>query len=266
MNDLLEPQNYEQNQPSTRQWILIAVIGFMALLGIIIFLAGGYFTASSFLQTRSLQATETVAAATVVIQERLSIVESAAQWPLEMFEPFDDNENEWIDGTIDDEYATMELTIDGDYTWEISSKQGFVWWVYPTSDMVSNFYLAVDAINQSSNQDAPHGLIFGLNEENQAYHYFEIRDSQLFSVWSNNQGVWTEIVSYTTAIAIRPGEVNHLEVVSQADSFYFLINDELVAETSILSPTQGYAGVAVGLSYEDEQSTISFDNFELRVP
>lgn len=266
MDEIPESPNYSENQPTKGQWILIAVVGIVALLGIVTFLAGGYFTAASFMDGRSQQAAETDAAATAVVNKRLEVIGGAARWPLELFDPFNDNENDWIDGTIDDEFAFMDVSINGDYTWEISSKQGFVWWVYPSSDMVDDFYLAVDVINTSSNRDAPRGLIFGLTEDYQAYNYFEIRDTQLFSVWANGQDGWTEIVPYTTATAIRPGEYNHLEVISQDDHYYFLINDQLVADATITYPGEGYAGVAVGLSYADEQSTISFDNYELRVP
>lgn len=266
MDDSTESPNYSANQPTTGQWILIGVIGVLTIIGITSFLVGGYFTAASFLDGRNQRATETSVVATAVVNESLEVIERAAQWPLEIYDPFNDNQNEWIDGTIDDEYALMDISINGDYTWEVSSKQGFVWWVYPSSNMVADFYLAVDVINSSSNRDAPRGLIFRLSEDEQAYNYFEIRDTQLFSVWANDRGGWTEIIPYTTSTAIQPGEVNHLEIISQNDNFYFLINGQLVADATITFPSQGYAGVAVGLSYADEQSTISFDNYELRVP
>lgn len=266
MDDLPESPKYENNQPTTGQWILIGVVGVLAFIGITSFVAGGYFTATTFLEGRSQRATETTAVATAVVLERFEVIDRAAEWPLKLFDPFNDNENEWIDGTIDDEYALMDISINGDYTWEISSKQGFVWWVYPSSNMVDDFYQAVDVVNTSSNRDAPRGLIFRLSEDEQAYNYFEIRDTQLFSVWANNQGAWTEVIPYTTSTAIRPGEINHLEVVSQNDAFYFLINGQMVGDAKITYPSIGYAGVAVGLSYEDEQSTITFDNYEFRAP
>jgi hypothetical protein len=266
MDETPDQIDYESNQPSRGQWILLAVLGILALLGVITFLAGGYLTATAFLGARNQRSTETAATATAIIQEELKIIEVASQWPLQTFEGFDNNDNQWIEGSIDDEYATIELSIDGAYTWEIESKQGFLWWVYPASEMVVDFYLAVDAINLSSHRDAPHGLVFHLDEDERVYYYFEIRDTQLFSIWGNQRGSWEEIIPYTTSIAIRPGDINHLEIVALNNHFYFLINSELVAETQLPSATQGHAGVAAGLSYEDQESTIVFDNFEVRAP
>jgi hypothetical protein len=266
MDENPEQFDYKSNQPSTTQWILLALVGFLALAGMITFLAGGYFTATSFLGARNQRSTETAATATAIVQEELKIIAAASQWPVQLVEGFDNNDNFWIEGPIDDQYVSMELSIDGEYTWEIASKQGFIWWVYPASEMVADFYLAVDVINLSSHRDAPHGLVFHMDEDERIYYYFEIRDTQLFSIWGNQRGSWEEIIPYTTSIAIRPGDINHLEIIALDNHFYFLINSEFVAETQLPSATQGYAGVAAGLSYEDQESTIVFDNFEIRAP
>lgn len=266
MNEIEEKDKYQANQPTAGQWLLIAGIGLLALLGVIIFIGGGYFAASSFLAERGARATETSVIATTYVDERLDVIETASAWPVEMLETFNNNDNEWVEGKIDDEYATLNIYIDGIYSWDISSKQGFIWWVYPAVDLVNDFYLTVEARNESTNRDAAYGLIFRFSEDDNTYCYFEIRDTQLFSVWKNDNGNWTEIVPYTTSTAILPGVTNTLEIISQDDQFYFQINGELVAETTIYDPAQGYSGVAVGLSYADESSKIIFDNFELRAP
>ena len=263
---IIEQPDYSSNQPTSRQWILIIGIGLFALCGIITFMAGGVYSLNSMLSARSERATATSAAATAVVVAREQAIRSAAKWHLLLLEPFNNNDNEWIVGEINEEYAKIDVTINGTYRWEITSKQGFVWWVYPTSDMVEDFYLAVDVINPSSHRDAPNGLIFRISEDADFYYYFEVRDTQLFSDWANEQGNWTDIVPYTESTAIRPSENNRLEIIAQGDEYFFFINDELVAEKTILAPDKGYSGLAVGLSYEDEQSTIIFDNFELRAP
>jgi len=270
MTEIQEPipeePNYEANQPTTRQWVIIAAIGLFALCSIIVFLAGGYFTATSFLEDRNIHATETAAAATAVVVAREQAIQSAADWPLVLLEPFNNNDNEWVEGDVNDEYADITVTINDVYTWETKAKQGFVWWVWPTSDSTSDFYLAVDVQNQSDNRDAPYGLLFRYSDETEAYNYLEIHDTQYLSVWNYDLGEWTELIPSTLSTAIRPGENNHLEVIAQRDYFYFLINGEIVGETTISNPSEGYAGVAIGLSYKGEESTIVFDNFELRAP
>ncbi len=270
MNEIQAPPkeepNYESNQPSTRQWILIGAIGLIALIGVITFVGGGYFTATRLLTERDSRLTATAAAATAVAVADEQAIRSAAKWPLILLEPFNNNDNEWIDGDIDDEYAEISVTINGVYKWVSSAKQGFIWWVWPTSDPVGDFYLAVEAHNQSDLRDAQYGLIFHFNEDTEGYNYFEVRDTKYFSVWNYDLNGWTELIPSTPSPAIKPGENNSLEVIAQGDAYYFLINNEVVAETVIGSPTYGYAGVAIGLSSEGEESTIVFDNFELRSP
>ncbi len=270
MNKIQDPINeqpsYESNQPSTRQWILIAAIGLIALIGVITFVGGGYFTATRLLTERNSRLTATAAAATAIVVAEEQAIRSAAKWPLLLLEPFNNNDNEWIDEDIDDEYAEISVTINGVYKWVSRAKQGFVWWVWPTSDPVGDFYLAVEAQNQSDLRDAQYGLIFHFNEETEGYNYFEVRDSQYFSVWNYDLNGWTELIPFTLSSAIKPGKNNFLEVIAQDDAYYFLINNEVVAETSIDSPAVGYVGVAIGLSNEGEESTIVFDNFELRTP
>ena len=231
----------QSNQPSKRQWILIATVGFIAICGLLLFISGGALTAYSWYSEQQSEAAETAAAATAVVVERDQAMKAASEWPLVLFEPFDDNTNEWIDGEIDDEYASIQITIDGDYMWEATAKQGFHWRVWPQSDFTTDFFLAVDV----------------------AYFYWEIADTQHYRLFSY-QNEWIELIPSTYTDAIQPGVMNHLVVVSENDEFKFWINDQFVGQASGSFPSKGQVGVAVGLSYEDEESIIIFDNFELR--
>jgi len=153
------------------------------------------------------------------------------------------------------------VTINGVYRWETSAKQGFHWRVWPESDLVSDFYLAVDAQNIGDNIDAQYGLIF--RENNDSYFYWEIIDTQYYRLFSY-QDDWIELIPSTFSDAIQPGDWNHLVVVSENDVFKLWINDQFVDQINGNVPSTGQAGVAVGLSYEGEESMIIFDNFELR--
>jgi hypothetical protein len=104
-------------------------------------------------------------------------------------------------------------------------------------------------------------LIFRNNDA--AYFYWEIIDTQHFRFFSYD-GEWNELIGSTYTEAIRPGEMNHLAVVSEDNVYKFWINDQFVGEASGSYPSKGQAGVAIGLSYEGEESLIIFDNFELR--
>ena len=253
------------NQPSTLQWILIIVFGLVALCGIMLFLSGGAYTIFSYYSQQDAQAAATEAAATAIVDERLLAFQSAANWPLLLFDPFDDNQNGWIDGPIDDDYATIDVAIDGSFSWNVTdAKQGFVWRDWPKMDDFGDFYLAVDVQNFSSNADAQYGLIF--HNRGDDYFYFEVRDLQYFRFFSYEANQWKELLPYTFSAAVRPGEVNHLAVLSQGNQYTLWINDEFVGEISISYPVQGQAGVIIGLAEAGEEALIVFDNFEVRVP
>lgn len=261
-----EPQpvpefNPEDNQPSRQQWILIAVVGLIAVCGLLLFFSGGALTAYSWYSERQAEILETAAAATAVVVERNQAMITASEWPVLLFDTFEDNRNDWIDGEIDDQYASIYVTINGTYQWEISAKQGFHWRVWPESDLVSDFYLAVDAQNIGDNIDAQYGLIF--RENNDSYFYWEIRDTQSYRLFSY-QDDWIELIPSTFTEAIQPGAQNHLVVVSENDVFKLWINDQYVGQITGSVPAKGQAGVAVGLSNPGEESVIIFDNFELR--
>ena len=254
------------NQPSTLQWVLVVVVGLVAVCGILLFLSGGAFTAFTYFNQQRARATETAPTATPdVTAGYLADFQAAAEWPLLLYDTFDDNRNEWIDGEIEDDYATILVTIDGAYNWEVqNAKQGFTWRVWPTVDELKDFYLATDVQNRSENLDAQYGLVF--RNQGDDYYYFEVRDGQYFRFFLFESYQWKELLPYTYSEAIRPGDVNRLAVLSQDDQFTLWINDQFVGEARGNTPDQGLVGVIVGLAYADEQSFIAFDNFEVRVP
>jgi len=85
-------------------------------------------------------------------------------------------------------------------------------------------------------------------------------------VWHYSEEGWIELFPSTYSAAIISGEKNGLEVIALDDRYSFLINGQIVAEAAINSLAEGYSGVAIGLSSAGEESTIVFDNFELRAP
>jgi len=260
------------NQPSTLQWVIIGIIGFVAVCGVLLFISGTGLTIYSLGRQEqeqakaTSQAAETAAEATAAAdaaatEARDQTLIEASQWPIIVMDSFDDNQNGWIDGEIDDDYASIQVTIDGAYKWNAYAKQGFAWRVWPEMDFADDFYLAVDAQNTGDNINAQYGLIFRNDED--AYFYWEVIDTQYFRFFSYN-GDWNELIGSTYSEAIHPGEVNHLVVVSENDEHMFWINNQFVGQASGSFPSSGQAGVAIGLSYGDENSIIIFDNFELR--
>jgi hypothetical protein len=257
--------NPGNNQPTTIQWIIIAVVGLGALCGIALFLSGSVFTIFALFEQEQFQANQVITTPTMMVDQNQLDYQAAANWPLLMLDAFNDNQNEWIDGEIDDAYAQIFVSIDGVYTWNVvDSKQGFTWRVWPAVDSLTDFYLAVDAQNRSDNADAQYGLIFRNQEDD--YYYFEVRDAQHFRFFLYEAEQWKELLPYTYTDAIIPGGINRLAVVSQANRFTLWINDQYVGEAYGSSPAEGQVGVIIGHTAEGEESFIAFDNFEVRVP
>ena len=257
--------NFESNQPSGRQWAVVAAIVIFFGCAIIAFTFFVFQSITSWSKDKNMRATETAAAATAVVVERDAAIEAASNWPLLIFDPFDNNDNEWATGDVEDEYTNLTFTLDeGKYTWQATANQGFVWRVWPRPDDVDDFYLAVDAHNISGNRDAQYGLIFRNRDD--SYFFFEVRDTQVFRVLSLYQNEWIELIPSTFSEAIRPGDVNHLEVLVRSDEFLLYINGQWVGETTGSYPSEGQAGLAIGLSNAGDESTIVFDNFDLRAP
>lgn len=261
------PENeWAQNQPPAWQWILIVGVAIAVLCGLIVFAVLGYRTYNQWRADRSQKATEEeaseIAEATAAALERTMAIEKAQGWPLLIEENFDNNQNEWMVGEIEDEYSKIRLTLDGSYLWEVTAKQGFVWRVWPRSDIVSDFYLAAEVQNQSRNESAQYGLIFRNNEN--AYFYLEGRDSGYFRLMLYDGQSWQDLISSTYSELIRPGIANKFAVAAVDDVFYVLINDVFVGQARGNFPSEGQVGVAIGLSGEGEGAIIGFDNFEFR--
>jgi hypothetical protein len=209
-------------------------------------------------------ATQAAVEDTAVAMEAMNAIQIAREWPVLVWDDFDDNQNEWMVGEIEDDYSTMNLEVSDRYIWEVYAKRGFVWRVWPRSEPVSDFYLTVEVQNLSENLEARYGLIFW-NDQN-SYYYIEVRDSGFFLVSHYDGQGWNNIIDYTESTAISPREVNRLETAMIDETFYLLINGILLAEVPGFSPSEGQAGVAVGLSEQGEESLIAFDRYILKAP
>jgi hypothetical protein len=260
--DISPQPDYEANQPTTRQWVIVGVVALIVICGIALFLSGGYYAALNYFEARQERATQTAAAATAIVAQKYDLIADAKRWPLLLSDTFDTNAYDWREGEFDDEYALMEFSIGGTYTWEMSTKKGVVWRVWPRSDSVDDFYLSVDAKNAGEDRNTQYGLIFRNNDN--SFFFFEVRDTQEFRVLSSDDWEWTELIPLTESAAIYPGQFNHLEIVARGDRFYFLINETLVGEISASYPEIGQAGLAIGADDADIETTVVYDNFELR--
>lgn len=191
----------------------------------------------------------------------------APAWQPVIVDHFNDNANEWALGESDDpQYALIQRKIEqGVYRWEAKSYDGFVWWVIPDVDELSDFYAAVEAQQFSEMEIGEFGLIIRATDDDR-YYLFEITQAGLYGIYYHVPGEWETLVDWTDTDLIQVENSNHLAVVAVGPEFHFLINGQVVARINDDRLPQGQTGVLVGLSNPDEQATWEFDDFEIRQP
>jgi hypothetical protein len=253
--------------------VSIACVFCLGLGGMVFFLSAADLsttnssaTQTAVAQAAQVEATRVAFQAATVAAEVLRAEVSA--WPVLMSDSFDDNANNWVEDEMDDdEYASINWDIqDGQYRWEATAIQGFVWRVWPEISRAEDFYVSVDVQHTSGIGNAQYGIIFRNSEEPVSYYYFEVHETREFSIFFFNDESWETLVPLTSSTAIVPGQVNQLEVVGQGEHFVFFINDVFVGEVVESSLTVGEVGLAIGLPDEGNTAVIVFDNFEVKTP
>jgi hypothetical protein len=225
-------------------------------------------TAQAAVQTATAQAFATAQAATAqaaTAQALQGPLDQAKQWSAVIEEYFYDNALDWATGERDGDFARINWLLgEGVYRWETLAHDGFVWWVTPDMDPVSDFYIAADMKVVEGPSSAETGLIFWHSDDN-AYYVFEI-DGEYFAVFYYDSAEWNTIWDWTESTTIVPGGTNRLAVIAQGEHLVFYINDQFVAEVFNAESRSGTNGLIVGLDEAGEEGVWEFYNFELRTP
>ncbi len=195
-----------------------------------------------------------------------SLAANARAWPIVLTDAFDENTNDWMEGTDENGYATITFAIDSEYQWTARAQQAFIWRIWPSMDDKTDFYLAVDAQQMSGPVNGQYGLIFRNSGGANNYYFFEVRDDGYFRLLLFYQGEWHTLIDETWTSAIHAGERNRLEVVGKGAEISLWINGEYVGSALDNRLRTGNAGLAVGLSNAGEEISVIYDNFEVRAP
>ena len=219
---------------------------------------GGH--AQATLAAQNQQVTATAAA-------RQSLLQEARQWRLLFSDTFGDDLGGWATGEDEDpQLGVMSWAIeDGKYRWEGSAHSGFVWWVIPDVESISDFYLSVSARQMGQPEVGEYGLVFR-QAGDEDYYLFEISDLGMYALFLHTASGWEKLIDWTAHSDITPGNSNRLAVVAMGESFSFFINDIFVAEFNGDRLPEGKAGMLVGLANSGESASWEFDDFELRIP
>ena len=219
---------------------------------------GGY--AQATLVAENQQVTATAAA-------RQTLLEEVGQWRLLLSDPFDEDLSGWTTGENEDpELGAMSWFIEqGKYRWQGIANSGFVWWVIPDVESVSDFYLSASARQVNQPEVGEYGLVFRQSSV-EDYYFFEISDLGMYALYLHTASGWESLIDWIAHPSISPGKSNQLIVIARGESFNFYINDTFVAEYNDHRLPEGKVGLLVGLSNSGEAATWEFDDFELRIP
>jgi len=100
-----EEQDWGQNQPYARQWALLAGLALLVFCGLAIFLISAYNSYQIWAAGRVNRAAQVAATATAEVQQRLSLVDEARNWPVLIQDDFDSNRMAWLESQVDDIYT-----------------------------------------------------------------------------------------------------------------------------------------------------------------
>ncbi len=176
---------------------------------------------------------------------------------------FNSNVNGWRMGSRSDDYATIEWSlINGKYRWDVKAYKGVNWHVYPTNiETFSDLHLTVEAQQISGAENAAYGAVFRLIDGDNFY-YFTI-NNQKYKFALQYKDEWISLIDWTTSSAIRPWEVNKIEVIAEGSYFRLLINDQFISDVYDDRLTGGKTGLAIELYTAGDTGVFEFDNFEI---
>jgi len=192
---------------------------------------------------------------------------SSESWPLLLQEGFANNDNGWHPfEDFRDDFGTRSFVLSrGRFAWAVTPLRDIHMHDTPSMASISDFLVSVDVRQTSGPETADYGLAFRVVSDNTLY-TFNISDTGQFAVQLLNRGEWSTLLNWSASAAIRPGEINNLQVLAQGDQFTFFINDQEVAQLGDGSLPQGRVGLAIDHFEEDVTASWEFDNFEVRAP
>ena len=108
-------------------------------------------------------------------------------------------------------------------------------------------------------------MIFRI-QDNQNYYHFRVTDQPLFSITTQKDGQWLNIVDWTRTTAVKPNGVNQLEVIAHQKHFTFLINGQSVSEVDDDHFSEGLVGLSIEGYTPGEEIAFDFMDIILRAP
>lgn len=186
-------------------------------------------------------------------------------WVRELCDPFTTNQNNWSLGDAADKYGELTRSLtDNTYRWDMRAAENVNPWAAPTQWTFTDFFASVEARQLAGSDSGSYCLVFRKADDNN-YYRFAISELQGFRVDALLDGTWNNLMDWSPAPAIRPGDWNQFAVSASGPAFTLYINDQEVATFSDWRLTRGGVGLAVEGS-AGQHVAVAFDNFEVVVP
>lgn len=260
-------------RPSTMKWILglaasaVACLLCAGALGLGLILAGNSPQLRAWLASPTPTRTATPRPTLTPIPTDTPTPDARDGWPVALSDTFSSNPNDWYIGDYDDEFGVADQRLrNGAFRWEITAKQGALWWDVPEGGpVVSDFTFTADLEQVSGPPDADYGVLFRVADDDNFY-YFALSVGQLYAFFILEDNEWRTLIDWTEAEIIQPDGVNTVTVSAEGPRFTFFVNGEQVASHEDDTLPSGEIGLAISMQDEGDTGVFEFDNLEVRAP
>lgn len=186
----------------------------------------------------------------------------ANDWPLLVYEPFDDNLRGWTTGG-NGIYSRGERNIEeGRYRWQLTAIEGFTWWTAPIDVPFDNFYASV-TMDKQDHVSGDTSMVFRYNDGDNYYEFGLCDDVTQYRVYKETNATRTALVACTAHAAIHANASNRLSVLGQTDRYLLFINDQYI--TTIDDDDHKDGGLGIGLDMDEGQVNVfEFDDMVVR--
>lgn len=252
--------------PPTRRWLIGggALIAVMCLCALALLAATGWTIVASAQEANKLATAQAGATATAL--ELLT--HPPADWTGVFVDDFETAGSGWdLMGYSSDPLGAGDFSITGGkYKWQVEANQPFYWWSDAPAAGSGDFYVSVEADQLSgSHENIAYGLAYRYTDFDNLS-LFLIRENGTFQIGKFAKNVWRDLHYLSRTDAVFADKPNKIAVMARGNHFWFLINDQVVADLDEPDPPRGAFAIAVSFDQGSETANLVFDNFTLRTP
>jgi len=207
---------------------------------------------------------KTTATAQVLLASVGSIVPS--NWGVWRYDDFSEA-GDWDLSPVSDRLGNAKYAIQsGELVWDLTSKDGVIWWQYPSRFQLKDFYLSADFRGIEGTANSYDALVFRHGNDVDSYYEFDVADNGYYELeMSAPKKDYTTLRSGYTKAAKRNG-TNILAVRAIGDEFTLYVNHTEIAKVKDSTYTQGSLALGFWQPYGGIHSKIAFDNFLVLAP